>query len=232
MKRILLQSKTLTEKHILNIIFGLKIFMFTVNDFVLKFADYSDEELYLITQNKEGYSKEAIEAADIVINKKGGIEEISKRIEAKAVVQKEIGRIQKETKEMGIGGVDSSFIKTVTTSSILSEEEVKEIIDNKYSEVEAEIENKKIKPRTIGGSIAGGAIASVIGGTLFGLQMIFSNRIFYILVIGLALLCYGIIKFSTKQDKNNTVVLIATFLSTIASICIGYLLYSIIGYIE
>jgi len=93
-----------------------------------------------------------------------------------------------------------------------------------------EVEDKKIKPRTVIGSIIGCIVAGLIGGTLWGLQMIYSGRIFYILLIGLVLLCYGIIKISTKQTKKNTVVLIATVISVVLSLLIGQLLYDIIGY--
>ncbi len=97
-------------------------------------------------------------------------------------------------------------------------------------EIEQELNDKKIKPRTIAGGIIGGTIAAVTGGALWGLQLIYSGRIFLILGIGLALFCYGIISAATKQSKNNIVVLIATVISIIVAIGIGQLLYEIVGY--
>src|SRR5206468_1494662 len=85
-------------------------------------------------------------------------------------------------------------------------------------------QKQKIKPRTIFGSIIGGTIASLIGGVLWGLQLIQMHRMFVILGIGIALLSYGIIKFSTKQSKENIIVLIATVISTGAAIFIGQLI--------
>jgi hypothetical protein len=126
--------------------------------------------------------------------------------------------------------IDASFIKKMTSSNILSPEKVHEIIDNEYSVVQLVLEDKKIKPRTVFGSIIGGLIASLIGGVLWGLQIIYSKRIYYILLFGLVLLCYGIIKVSTRQSKKNSVVLITTIISVILSLIFGQLLYEIIGY--
>jgi hypothetical protein len=42
------------------------------------------------------------------------------------------------------------------------------IIDDKIAETRLEEEDKKIKPRTIIGSIVGGGIAAFVGGVLWG----------------------------------------------------------------
>jgi hypothetical protein len=206
--------------------------MFTTKDFVAKYEDYTDEELIDIHHKMADYSQEAQEALKIVIQNKGGQEELEKRLEEKQILANEVGRIAKETAEFGSKGIDASFIKKMTNSDILSPEAVDQIIDNQYSVVQLELEDKKIKPRTVFGSLIGGMIASLVGGVLWGLQMIYSKRIFYILFIGLVLLCYGIIKISTKQSKKNSVVLIATIISVILALIIGQLLYEIIGYRE
>ena len=211
--------------------FKIKEIMLSVSDFVSKYEKYNDQELHDVYLNIEGYSNEAKEALNIVLEKKGGLESIVKRLEEKQVIDNEIKRIAKETAELGEQGIDSSFIKTTTSSKILSAEKVNEIIDKQFIEVENHLEDKKIKPRTIVGSVIGGLIASLIGGVLWGLQLIYSGRIFYLLAIGLALLCYGIISAATKQSKKNSVVLIATAISIILAVLLGQLLYEIIGYI-
>jgi hypothetical protein len=52
---------------------------------------------------------------------------------------------------------------------------------------------------------------------------------FYILVIGLALLSYGLIRLFTKQSKANVVVLVATALSVIGALVMGQLLFEMYG---
>jgi hypothetical protein len=118
---------------------------------------------------------------------------------------------------------------TLVKSDILSDEEKGQIIREKYDELSRTREDEKIKPRTIIGSIVGGGIGSIIGGGLWGLQMIQMHRMFYILVIGLAILSYGLIHLFTKQSKANVVVLIATVLSVIGALVIGQLLFEMYG---
>jgi hypothetical protein len=204
--------------------------MFSVEDFVLKYGKYTDEEILNVHSNISDYSNEAKIALDKVINGRGGLDSLLKKAESKSILLNEEKRIAKETEYFGKQGIDASFINTVTSSAILSEEKVKEIIDRKYAEVEAEMDNTKIKPRTIVGSIIGGGIASIIGGALWGLQMIYSKRIFYIFFGGLVLLSYYVIKASTNQNEKNNFVFIATIISVIVALLIGQFLYEIFGY--
>jgi hypothetical protein len=204
--------------------------MFTIDDFVSKYENYTDEELIEVYHNLADYSEEANEALKIAVQKKGGFQELVKRLSEKQVLTNEINRIEKETSEFGLKGVDASFIKKMASSTILSKDAVEEIIDRKYSLVRLELEDKKIKPRTILGSFIGGTTASLIGGLLWGLQLIYSKRMFYILLVGLVLLCYGIIKLITGQSKKNNAVLVATVVSVLLALIIGQLLYDIIGY--
>lgn len=204
--------------------------MFTIEDFVDQYKHYTDEELMAIHINLDGYSQEAQEALNLVIGSKGGMEALVQRLEQKKIVEREIQRIRKETASFGGRGVDATFIKQVTSSEILPAEKVTEIIETQYAAVEIELEDKKIKARTIIGSLIGAVIASVVGGVLWGLVMIYAPTIsIYItllLLIGLTLLCYGVIKVSTKQTKRNIIVLIATIISIILAIFIGSLLSS------
>jgi len=204
--------------------------MFSVDDLVSKYQEYTDEELVEIRGNIGSYSMEAQEALNIVISNKGGQEKLLQRLEEKMKIVNEIQRIENETQKLAAGGTDVSFLKKMIYSDYLTTEKVHEIIDNKIAENRLHEEDKEIKPRTIIGSIVGGGIASFIGGVLWGLQMIYSKKIFAILFIGLVLLCYGIISISTKQSKKNNVVVVATVISTLAALLIGQLLYRIFGY--
>lgn len=204
--------------------------MFSVEDFLLKYEKYTDDELFEMYSHMDDYSGEAKEAFNIILSRKGGLEYLKNQQNEKRIISDEIHRIREEVRKLSNPEIDVSFLKRIITSDILSPEKLNEIIDNTHSEEEAEREDKKIKPRTVLGSIIGGSIASVLGGVLWGLQLIYSNRIFVILFVGLILLCYGIIKLSTKQSNKNAVVLISTVISVIIAVLIGQLLYEIIGY--
>ena len=204
--------------------------MFTVQDFVAKYKNYTDEELYGLNSTISDYSDEAREALEIVLQKKGGLETIVKALQSKKIITDEIRRITKETIELGGKGTNVEFLKTLIKSNILPEEQVHTIIDLKFAEIEAAEKDRRITPKTILGSVIGSVIASVIGGILWGLQLIYSHRIFFILGLGLILLCYGIIKLTTRQSKENTAVFIATLIAVLLSLAIGGLLYKSIGY--
>jgi hypothetical protein len=204
--------------------------MFSKEELLLKYDGYSDDELFEVYSELENYSDEAKDALNKIILRRGGLERLLTDQKEKQIISAEIERINNEVQKFYAPDVDISFLKKLITSDILSADKLNQIIDIKYSELEKELEDKKIKPQTLSGSIIGGIIAGIIGGVLWGLQMIYSKRIFTILFLGLILLCYGIIKLSTKQSHKNKVVLIATIIATIIALLIGQLLYEIVGY--
>jgi hypothetical protein len=201
----------------------------TKEDFIIQYENASDEELYQIYIKREDYTEEAKEAVELAINKRGGIEELEQRLLQRQTLKNEEERIIKETSKLYASGSDLGFIKKMITSEILTEENVNQIIRSKIAVLRMEEEDKKIKPRTVFGGLVGGVIASIVGGILWGLQMIQMHRIFLLLLVGLVLLSYGIIKLLTRQSKRNTVVLISTVISVIAALVIGRLLFEIFG---
>jgi len=206
--------------------------MLSVEDFIDKYEQYSDEELFEVNSNIENYSPEAKEALDFVLAKKGGLEKIQHVLGEKKKINDEIIRIKRETSKLSSKETNAEFIKTLITSDILPKDQVNYIIDEKFGEFEARLKDTTINSKTIVHAAIGTAIASVSGGILWSLQMIYSKRIFIILILGLVLLCYGIIKFTTKKSKENKVVFIATIVSFILSILIGSLIFEIIGFQE
>ena len=207
--------------------------MFTVEDFLSQYQTYTDEQLIEIHSNAENYNPEAAKAVEILIDKRGGLEATSQRLRQKQETDAEIRRISAEAKALAAKGVDPAFLKKTTVSStILSASQVNDIVANAVSEGQAEAEDRKIKPRTIYGSLLGGILASLIGSALWGGQLIFAGgyidlKITILLIFGLTIVCYGIIRVATKQSRKNVLVLIATVLSVVISLGIGQLLFDI-----
>ena len=200
--------------------------MLSTNDFISQYETHTDEELYTIYMDKDGYSPEAQEALMIVLQKKGGLNELIHRLQEKQVYNNEVNRIGRDVVKMGQKNVDIDFIKTVMTSTILPPEKVNEIIEQAFEIATLDKEDRKIKPRTIVGSILAAILASVAGGILCSLALIYGPRrmslmIVGILIFGLILLCYGIVRLFTRQTQKNIVVLIATIISVVLSISIG-----------
>ena len=206
--------------------------MFSVNDFVSKFENYNDSHLEYILENPANYSIEALEAVKIIIAKKGGEEALHERLKTEDIRQKEILRIRQETKELGLQGIDASFLKTTANSEILSKDELENIIDDQHEKVILDLQDKQVTSKTIAGCIIGGTLGAITGGVLWGLQMMYSHRVFYILFAGLLFLCYGCIKIFTKQSQNNRAVFISTFLSAVVAAVIGQLMLNTFGFID
>ncbi len=202
--------------------------MLTTEEFVLQYEAYTDEELYKVYHNIDDYSSEAKDALEIVIKKKGGMEQFLDRMNEKATYAAEINRIGREVVTMSRKSVDVDFMRTIISSKILPPEKVNEIITQASGLVALEKEDKKIKPRTVVGSVLAVIVATAIGGTGWGLKEIYAPdidlKIQLILLVGVVLICYGIVKKFTGQSKKNVVILIATILSVVLSIGLGWLI--------
>ena len=72
--------------------------MFTVQDFISKYENYTDDELMNIYSNIAGYSPEAHDALNHVINERGGQDAFLNRLQEKRKAQNEVDRIREETR--------------------------------------------------------------------------------------------------------------------------------------
>ncbi len=202
--------------------------MLTTDDFILQYEAYTDEDLHAVYEHIDDYSPEAQEAFKIVIQKKGGLEKWLGHIQETQIYFAETMRISREAAGMAIKNVDTDFIRTIVSSKILPPEEVDKVITQALEQVALHKEDRKIKPRTIIGSVLGVIVAGIIGGIGWGLKEVYAPDIYLkiqlLLVAGLILLSYGIVKAFTRQSKGNVVVLIATVLSVILSILLGLLI--------
>lgn len=199
-------------------------------ELIKRYRYYSDLQLIEVYNNKENYTEEARKALEIVVNEKGGLAllqknytKIQEKIEEKRKIEAQILLLINQR-------ISKDEISNSLKSDIVSESEINDILEEKFNEIEAHEKDLQIKPRTIIGSIFGTAIGGTIGGVLWGLQMIYSAHIFYIFGLGLVMLSYSVIKFFTKQSKNNIVVFFLTILSVIYALALGFFLYGIFGY--
>lgn len=204
--------------------------MLKLEDFIAKYEAYTDEELYIIQKDIANYNEDAGKALNIVIDKKGGFERLIKRLEEKAIVENERSRIAYEATKFGLAGIDASFLKNTSSSSILSKEEVSQIIEINTSKAAACVADKKVDADTVVKTLIGLGLASILGGAFASLQYIYFGATSVLMVIGTALICYGTVKFISKKSYNNTAVLLASFVSFILSYLFAYGAYLIVGY--
>ncbi len=203
--------------------------MLSVKDFIEKYELYSDEELIEVDSNINNYSEEANEALNIVLQKKGGIEVIQKRLADKAIITNEIERIKKETIRLSSKETNADFIKSLISSDLLPKEKIHEIINEQFGKFEAHVKDITVDSKTVAKAVFATVIASIVGGIYIWFVLSNASRIPILFFIGLGLLCYGIIRLITKKTKANTIVFIASFLSFTFSLLIGYGLTSFFG---
>lgn len=208
--------------------------MFTEEELKTQYEAYTDSELLDLYHNLEGYSAQAAAAVNMIIEKRGGLDALQARVQVHRTTETEKLRIEWEVKALSRKGVDIDFLKSTISSKILPAEEVCAIIDVAGRQLSIEKEDQQIKPRTIIGGLAGTLTASIIGGILWGLKLIYQgqgldHKVSALLAVGLALVCYGIIRLFTRQSRRNIMVLIFIGLSVLASIFIGLTLYRVIG---
>lgn len=199
-------------------------------ELIKRYQEYSDLKLIEVYNNKENYTEEARKALEIVVNEKGGLIKLQENYNKHQEINEEKSKIETQILSLKNSGIKKDEIINSLKSEIISKSEINEIIEKKFKEIEAHEKDLQIKPRTIIGSIFGATIGGTIGGILWGLQMIYSAHVFYIFGLGLVMLSYGVIKFFTKQSKNNMVVLFLTILSVIYALALGFFLYGVFGY--
>ncbi|MHA4807390.1 hypothetical protein ACX0G9_04770 [Flavitalea flava] len=204
--------------------------MITVQELVDNYEGNSNEELLGIHGQIDNYTVEAKEALEIVIKKRGGIENLSKELTARIEIDAEKSRIRNESMKFFSQNLQAEEISIKLSSRLLSQEQVQRIVESALHDNKLEKEDLSIKPRTIFGSVAGGFIGGTIGGIFWGAQMIYMKRMFVIYALGLVILNYGLIRLFTKQSKKNRAVFVATILSVIYALLLGQILYEMIGY--
>ncbi|MBV4356319.1 phosphatase PAP2 family protein [Pinibacter aurantiacus] len=202
--------------------------MFDAETLKVKYDKYTDEELFELHSAINDYSEEAKEAFDFIVAKKGGLEELQSRIKSKQIIKKEIERVRNEVTKAYVPGGEILLRETIT-SDILNSEELEQAIDVRQDELTREEIDKKITSRTVIGSVIGGLAASTVSGTLWGIFLIQTHRILFVMIFGIAALCYGIIKLSTRQSKQNKMVVISTAVSVALALLIGWLIFGAFG---
>lgn len=123
--------------------------MLSIKDFIAKYEHYSGEELFEINSSIDNYSNEAKEALAIVLNKKGGIQKVEKRLLGKQLINQEIKKVKIEVDKLSSRETNPDFIKTLVSSDILTKEQVDKIIDLRFAEHMAFRKSNSVNTRTI-----------------------------------------------------------------------------------
>lgn len=201
----------------------------TVEEITERYRNYSDEELVAVYSQIGGYTPEAQAAFQQVVEEKGGIASLKERIENQLKDDYEITRVRFQVNKLLKQGKTPFELKDIIKLERLSTAQLETIIDEESIVLEHEKIDRQIKPRTIWGGILGSFIGGTIGGIAWGLQMVYSKHMFLIFAVGLALLCYGVIRLFTRQSNKNTAVVVMTVISVVYALILGQIIFEIYG---
>ena len=189
----------------------------------MNYSKYSDDELIDSYSTMLDYSGKANAEILAEIQSRGGLDSFLKQKELKEKNKKEVGRISKEVHDAckNYVGVDLDFVKHSITSDILSNEDLSYLIERKFVEHKATLADKEINSNTIVGSLTGILVGSVLGSIFLIICIVIFNSIVYFPIVGVYIIAYQTIKFITKKSRNNIVVFVASFISTILALLIA-----------
>lgn len=181
------------------------------------YEKYSDDELIEAYSSMIEYSGEINKEMSTEIEFRGGLESFKKKIEQKNIIVQETKRISAEVYSLTSPETNLEFIKKLITSNILTQEQLNELIENRFLQYQVINNDKAITPRTILGSITGIILSIILSSLLLFFVIKQLQGFFYVLLIPTYILNYFIIKFITKQTRVNWVIFVATFVATVAS---------------
>lgn len=201
----------------------------TLEQLIDKFHGYSDEELFNVYDQLDGYTDTGKQAFEIAVEKRGGLDYLKDKTTRMAETKAEISKVKSEVRDLlQLGVAKTEIIDRVEIHSV-TKDKLLEIINEVSAALANDESDRKIKPRTILGGIIGGIIGGTLGGILWGIQMVYSKQMFFIFGIGLVLLSYGSIKLFTRQSKKNAAVMVITIVSVLYALLLGQVIFEVFG---
>lgn len=189
------------------------------------YKNFSEEELvdaYIQWIDNSGKIGKELEE---VLIERGNIDIIKAKANHKKLIIKEKGRISFEINKMVLQNKSLEEIDEKISSELLEKDELSYFILEKYIVFEHNKKDSEVDKDTIYKSIIGLAVAS-IAGFLFLLLILFIIKgfIFYLLV-PTYIVCYFIIKMINGKSRSNLAVFISTFLATVFSALLVFLVF-------
>jgi hypothetical protein len=183
---------------------------------------FSESELIEAYTTMIDYSGKANSEMLQEIENRGGLDKFLETIKQKEINKRESDRVLNLIIQYNREGLTFEEINQKIVSEIWTEQHLNAFIENRYIRHQLFLNEKSIDREVISGSILGILIASIAGSAIWICSFLILKSIFYPVLIGIYLICYLIIRGLVGKSRNNIVVFIASFISTIISFSLGF----------
>lgn len=196
------------------------------------YSTKTNTELIKMYNSAHDYSKEAVVAINLEINKRGGLDLLNNEFEQLVEKENEKQKCYEFILHSLIEGKQKHEIRSEIQLKKINEEEFYSIYTECKQEYDDLEKNKKITAKSLLGGIFGGLIGSGIGGFVWGMIMVKTNRMFYAVGVALVLISYLLVWAFSGKDKRNSGTIIITIVSALIAFVIGQVIFEIYGTIE
>ncbi|WP_449399723.1 hypothetical protein [Chryseobacterium wanjuense] len=191
------------------------------------YSKFSDNDLIESYKNQVDYQGKLSNELLDEISKRGSIDDFIKEIENQKQILNERNKIIREIHQHYLNKSSKEEALSLLSSDVLSRQEIRILVEEKYVDIHYRAENLKIDSDTIISSFFGAIIASVVSTIIMFLLLASINSLIvfnFFLLVPMYIINYLIIKFFTNKTRDNLAVFIATFMATILN-CIYFFLF-------
>jgi hypothetical protein len=193
------------------------------------YSKFPEQDLIESYNNQIDYQGKATQELLEEITSRGSLEDFQAKIGNQKIILNERNRVIREIHQHYLNKSSKQECLSLINSELISQEEIKTLVDTKYLHIQQSIENLNVDSDTIIKSLLGIIISSPISTAIIGLLIYAINGLLvfnFFLLVPAYIINYFIIRLITKKTRANLTVFIATFLSTILNILILIVLAS------
>jgi hypothetical protein len=191
----------------------------------MNYSKYSDEDILETYNSMLEYSGRADKDLMIEIESRGGLEKIKLNENGRNIVPDEVKRINRLVLHSYKIEPDQDMIRNAISSSVLSPDELSQVIDAALLNAKSYYNDKKIDAGTIIRCLIGVAISAVAGAWFWCFSIMITGEMMYILITVIYLISYLITRLLTRKSRNNVLVFLAGFVATLIAIPLGLWFY-------
>jgi len=188
------------------------------------YKNFNEEELLIAYNELLDNSGKINRDMQEVLTERAYDEEFFAKANHKKIIAKEKGRIAFEISKMVDNNSSLEEIDKQISSGILEKEELSNFILEKYNQFEYHKDNSKVDKKTLYKSFVGLILGTLVGIVFLFLTIIVLKTFIFYFLIPTYIVCYLVIKLITGKTRSNLAVFISTFLATIFSALIIFLI--------